>query len=381
MQKLMPSIIEEKHPQTLEQVPQKEYTEDYIQTIVFNNPALLQLNEIDTSCGRIAPLCRELSIGSGYIDDIFVDDNGILTIVECKLIRNHQATREVVGQILDYAKEIVKLTYKQFESIVQKILKTSKQLSDIVSEHITDLDSELFEYNLSKNLKEGRMNLVIAGDRISRNVEELVSFLNSYSKMSFRLGVVEIQLYKMPEPDKRIIAIPNCLFKTVEYYLYRLDDTKEEVKILPNSIEMFYEKLQKSTGISKNVKDFIDEICNTYHLITTLGRGKCISLNVKTEDEENNLLSISDDGILSFYGLTYNGLPDNRRKSGKTYVESVCKLVGAEPNYIKGNEWSAHPKKDGSKLSIKEMMNSTKKWTEYIQAFLSDYDNYLSELH
>ena len=49
--------------------------------------------------------------------------------------------------------------------------------------------------------------------------------------------------------------------------------------------------------------------------------------------------------------------------------------------YIKGNEWSAHPKKDGSKLSIKEMMNSTKKWTEYIQALLSDYDNYLSELH
>ncbi len=114
MQEMNPAIIGEK-VQTLETVPQREYDEDYIQNLVFVNPSLLKLNEIDVAIGRIAPLCREFPVdNSGHaVDDLYVDSNGVLTIVECKLIRNHQATREVLGQILDYAKEIVKYDYKE----------------------------------------------------------------------------------------------------------------------------------------------------------------------------------------------------------------------------------------------------------------------------
>ena len=101
------------------------------------------MNEIDVAIGRIAPLCREFPVdNSGHaVDDLYVDSNGVLTIVECKLIRNHQATREVLGQILDYAKEIVKYDYKELDRRIYKV--TKKSLFEKASESVEDLDSEL----------------------------------------------------------------------------------------------------------------------------------------------------------------------------------------------------------------------------------------------
>ena len=149
MQEMNPAIIADGIVQTLEAVPQKDYSENYIQELIFKNPNLLKLNEIDVSCGKIAPLCREFPVdSSGHsIDDLYIDNNGVITIVECKLIRNHQATREVLGQILDYAKEVVKYDYKELDKRIQKV--TKKSLFEKASESIEDLDLELFEENVS----------------------------------------------------------------------------------------------------------------------------------------------------------------------------------------------------------------------------------------
>ena len=370
MQEMNPAIISDGIVQTLETVPQKDYTESYIQELIFKNPNLLKLNEIDVSCGKIAPLCREFPVdSSGHsIDDLYVDSNGVITIVECKLIRNHQATREVLGQILDYAKEIVKFNYKELERIITKI--TNKKLFELVSERIEWLDQEAFEENVNRNLKEGRINLIIAGDRISRNVEELVTFLNGYTKMSFKIGVVEIQLYKLPESDKRI-AIPNCLFKTVEYRLVRLgSDSDEEDNIIKpqDKIELFYEKIQKNTGQTSKIKSFVDDICTTYNLIKVVGRGERISLNIKTENEENNLLSISDNGKVSFYGLTTPTLPETKLNIGKKYIKTICELVGADFEY----DWGVYPKIKNTRLNIETLLKYQKSVKlaieEYIKA-------------
>ena len=375
MQEMNPAIIFDGIVQTLEPVPQKDYTESYIQDLIFKNPNLLKLNEIDVSCGMIAPLCREFPIdSSGHsIDDLYIDSNGILTITECKLIRNHQATREVLGQILDYAKEIVKFDYKELEQVIIK--KTGKKIFEIVSESIEWLDQDVFEENVNRNLKEGRMNLVIAGDRISRNVEELVTFLNGYTKMSFKIGVVEIQLFKLPDSEKRI-AIPNCLFKTVEYKLVRLgSDLNEKDNIIKpqDKIELFYEKIQKNTGLANKLRSFVDEICYDYHLVKIVGRGESISLNIKTEDEENNLLSISDNGRISFFGLTANNLPENKIDIGRSYINSICEILEAEPNYNETG-WGVYPKINGERLNIKTVLKYTKSVKIQIEKFVNSLE-------
>jgi hypothetical protein len=45
---------------------------------------------------------------AGPLDALFINRHGALGLVKCKLWRNPQARREVVGQILDYAKELAR---------------------------------------------------------------------------------------------------------------------------------------------------------------------------------------------------------------------------------------------------------------------------------
>ena len=44
-----------------------------------------------------------MPIGAWSLDHVLVDQRGILTLVEAKLIANPEARREVVGQIMEYA--------------------------------------------------------------------------------------------------------------------------------------------------------------------------------------------------------------------------------------------------------------------------------------
>src|ERR1700749_185485 len=52
------------------------------------------------------PICRELNPPAGPSDNFMVTPSGLPVLVECKLWRNPEARREVVTQILDYAKEL-----------------------------------------------------------------------------------------------------------------------------------------------------------------------------------------------------------------------------------------------------------------------------------
>jgi hypothetical protein len=54
---------------------------------------------------RPVPICTELNTPAGPIDNFMVSPSGLPVLVECKLWRNPEARREVVSQILDYAKE------------------------------------------------------------------------------------------------------------------------------------------------------------------------------------------------------------------------------------------------------------------------------------
>ncbi|MFC7737568.1 hypothetical protein ACFQX4_17360 [Roseomonas sp. GCM10028921] len=82
--------------------------EAWLRDFLLKYPETLPAAEIDPAYADPIPVCRELATPAGPIDAVFVNRHGALTIVECKLWRNPQARREVVGQILDYAKELAR---------------------------------------------------------------------------------------------------------------------------------------------------------------------------------------------------------------------------------------------------------------------------------
>ena len=60
------------------------------------------------------PICIELNTPAGPIDNFMVTASGLPVLAECKLWRNPQGRREVVGQILDYAKELSRWSLSDF---------------------------------------------------------------------------------------------------------------------------------------------------------------------------------------------------------------------------------------------------------------------------
>ena len=77
-----------------------------IQTVVHEYPACLPIAEIDPMFAGAVPICTELSTPAGAIDNFMVTPSGLPVLVECKLWRNPEGRREVVAQILDYAKKL-----------------------------------------------------------------------------------------------------------------------------------------------------------------------------------------------------------------------------------------------------------------------------------
>src|SRR5690606_16770709 len=78
-------------------------SEGWLQRMLFENPTLLPVGEVEPVFGSLIPLARELRTNVGPVDLAFINSDGLLTLVETKLWRNPEARRQAVAQIIDYA--------------------------------------------------------------------------------------------------------------------------------------------------------------------------------------------------------------------------------------------------------------------------------------
>ena len=96
----------------------QKYDEAWLQDLIMRYPGLLPVAQLEPVFEDMVPVCRELALKAGYVDNVFVTPNGDIAIVECKLWRNPEARRKVIAQIVDYASELSTLSYQAFESAV-----------------------------------------------------------------------------------------------------------------------------------------------------------------------------------------------------------------------------------------------------------------------
>jgi hypothetical protein len=190
------------------------YSEDWLQELMFNNPAALPVNELNPAYGPLIPLCREFSTSAGPIDILYISPNGSLTVVECKLWRNPEARRKVVGQIIDYAKELAAMDYTDFEKVWRE--RTGNRGASIYQSLKTSygempIDEAVFIDTVQRNLKSGSFLLMVLGDGIRRDVEAMSDFMNSYSGLNFTFALVEAAIYQM-EGD--LLVQPRVIART-----------------------------------------------------------------------------------------------------------------------------------------------------------------------
>ena len=187
--------------------------ESSLRDLLFEFPGALPVESVDASYARPLAVCRELSTSAGYVDAVYVNPLGRLILAEYKLWRNPQARREVIGQILDYAKEFASWTYEDLQREVSRSLgRKGNVLYDLARTQAPDLQEADFVDNVSRHLERGEFLLLIVGDGIREGVENIVDFVQRHSGLHFNLALVEAALYR--DSADRIIVQPRLLART-----------------------------------------------------------------------------------------------------------------------------------------------------------------------
>jgi uncharacterized protein YjfI (DUF2170 family) len=207
------------------------FNEAWLQARLFENAHSMPFNEIDPAYQQVCPLCIEMNTSAGPIDIVYVTPQGRLVIVETKLWRNPEARRKVVGQILDYAKELATWGYSDLQREVSKRtgIKGNAPFK-IISDKISGINEAEFVDGVSKSLRRGDFMLVIAGDGIRQETQSILRFLEDTAHLRFVLSLVEVGVYKHPEEDYYVIQ-PRILLKTKTIERVYLREALEEAEI------------------------------------------------------------------------------------------------------------------------------------------------------
>ena len=82
------------------------FKENFLQQLIMSNPSVLPVKDMLPTTAALISLGREIAVGiggqSGFIDNLLVTNEGRLVLVETKLWRNPESTREVIMQTLQY---------------------------------------------------------------------------------------------------------------------------------------------------------------------------------------------------------------------------------------------------------------------------------------
>jgi len=360
------------------------YDEGRLQQLIHEHPHMLPIGEIEPAFAGAVALCRELPTESGACDNVLLNEAGYLTIVECKLWRNPEARRKVVAQIVDYAKDIAAWDYDELERRVMKARGgTAEGLFALVARGAPDLDEREFVDRVQRNLSQARFLLLIVGDGIRENAEGLTEFLQRFGGYGFSLALVELPLYQLDE--ERTVVTPRVLMRTTEIVrsVIQVDDRRAvvvaptdprvESRAVTNTERIFYERLASASGaaVASAVEAFVGRLIDQLGLIALPGRGKKISLNVKSADDRFNFASIQEDGQVWFFGIVNKTEEIGAREIGEDYLEALAHLVGGQVNRTTSPwSWSV-VRRRGEYLPIAEYLAHEQAWFDLIERTLA----------
>jgi len=128
------------------------------------------------------------------VDIMFLDQEGMPTLVEVKRADNRELRRTVVGQVLDYAAGVRYGAPEKIRTEYETRTGTVGETSNELLEHIgAGHDPEEFWAAVANNVIEGRIRMVFAADEIPSVLQGIVEYLNEQLRTAqvFALAVVQ----------------------------------------------------------------------------------------------------------------------------------------------------------------------------------------------
>lgn len=208
----------------LVELNETEYvTEALLQELLAKYPALLVGDQVDSSAPRKWILvAREMGLGDSEgsgsrwsLDHLFLDQDGVPTIVEVKRSSDTRIRREVVGQMLDYAANaVVYLPVDQIRARFEESCRSMKNEPDEVLEGMIGESCPSDDYwaRVKTNLQAGRIRLIFVADVIHPELRRIVEFLNGQMDPA---EVLAIEIRQFTAGKMRTL-VPRVIGQTAE---------------------------------------------------------------------------------------------------------------------------------------------------------------------
>lgn len=198
-------------------------SEVVLQSLLAEYPELLAGDQIDPVSPRQWLLVkREMGIAMGEdssdrlsLDHLFLDQDGIPTLVEVKRATDTRIRREVVAQMLDYAAnaaaywQLGKIRTEYESRCERENLDPDAELEAFLS---NDRDVESYWQDVKTNLQAGKIRMLFVADEIPQELRRIVEFLNQQMDPAEVLAV-EVKQY---EGQGQKSLVPRVIGQTAE---------------------------------------------------------------------------------------------------------------------------------------------------------------------
>jgi hypothetical protein len=148
----------------------------------------------------------EEGTGRWSVDHVFLDQDGVPTLVEVKRSSDTRLRREVVGQLIDYAANAVIYwpVGKLRERFAARLEREGRDAdAEIAAVLRPDADVDAYWEQASANLKAGRIRLVFVADEIPRELRRVVESLNE--QMAAEVIAIEVRQYVGPDGLRTLV--------------------------------------------------------------------------------------------------------------------------------------------------------------------------------
>ena len=283
--------------------------EDDLQQLLENYPDLIPGDQISEETPRKWILVkREAGIPSEdngsdrwFLDHLFLDQDGIPTLIEAKRSCNPEIRRQIVGQMIEYASnftshwtlEMIKANVELLHGGVENIMEES--LSEIFDlKEVFSLED--YWLDVDKNLQAGKIRLIFIADRIPSELRTMVEFLNSQMNPA-EVFAVEVPQYR--GKGLRVLA-PRLIGQTMK--------SKAKKQYSRGNARWdeasFFEAAKKSLPVETeyHALRMLYEECKQMGCSFTWGTGKVDgSFSVKFPGvSRNTVVSVFSEGTLQF---------------------------------------------------------------------------------
>ena len=164
-------------------------SEAVLQQLLAEYPRLLAGDQMDTAVPRRLVLVqREMGVpgeergaGRWSLDHLFLDQDGVPTLIEVKRSSDTRLRREVVGQMLDYAANaVVYWPIERIRAAFEATCNTNGIDPDEALRELVDDDEEPDRYwaTVQTNLQAGRVRMVFVADVVPTELRRVIEFLN-----------------------------------------------------------------------------------------------------------------------------------------------------------------------------------------------------------